>query len=116
MKKRSMRNIYIILTGMCIAMVIVAVTMSVKVNNARSGKNINNEISAGETIESEKARSYTIKKYKQSIAVFDENENICDILDVNYSMLSDEDKKSLNDGIYAENDEQLRKIKEDFES
>lgn len=111
-KKRSLRNIYIILTGMCIASVIFITSTAVNLKNTRE-ESRSQLPAATETMPES---GYLIKEYKGSVAIFTDDNKIYDILELNINLLSEEDKKSIQNGLYLENKKELNTFIEDFTS
>ncbi|MCI5911218.1 MAG: hypothetical protein MRZ46_06185 [Oscillospiraceae bacterium] len=118
MKKRNMKNIYILLTGMCVSLIIVVASVASNINNSRaeSHSNLVRETIQSETAEQETEESYTVRFYKGSVAVFDSHDKLYDILEIPSNILTDEDREALNKGIHAKNKSELQSIIEDYSS
>lgn len=116
MKKRNMKNVYILLTGMCITLVILISSIAANINDSRVKSLSSLTNSQTENISTEYDESYTVRFYKGSVAVFDSNDNIYDILEISRNILTDNDIEELNKGIHAANKSELQSIIEDFMS
>lgn len=122
MKKRNLRNIYILLTGMCITLIILISSIAANINDSRVKSlssltsNDNSANSQTEIISTESDESYIVRFYKGSVAVFDSNGNIYDILEISRNILTDNDIEELNKGIHAADKSELQSIIEDFMS
>lgn len=118
MKKRNMKNIYILLTGLCIALIIAAASVATNIKNTRaeSHSNLVRETIQSETAEQETEESYTVRFYKGSVAVFDSHDKLYDILEIPSNILTDADREELNKGIHAKNKSELQGIIEDYSS
>lgn len=116
MKKRNMKNIYILLTGMCVALIIVVASVASNINNSRaeSHSNLVRETVQSETETAKTEESYTVRFYKGSVAVFDSHDKLYDILEIPSNILTDEDREALNKGIHAKNKSELQSIIEDY--
>lgn len=68
-----------------------------------------------EQTQSDTHMSYILKNHNGKIAVFDEaEEKVIETTDTQVSILPKEDQKRLNEGLYIEGSENLRRVLEDF--
>ena len=71
-------------------------------------------IGSSESTEAPSSQGWTLRDYEGQIGIFDDKGSLCFLLDTYVKTLPKADQALLREGIYAENEERLRSLIEDY--